>query len=174
MVLVLATILALALMGGALIVGARLLSTQPPDLGPLAVAMPPTACPAGTVLKSGDIATIAGTGEPLSDGDGGPATAAALAEPTGIAVDASGAIYVADLNTTIRRVGIDGKIATYAGKVLADRSRCRRVWRWAPSATVWPRLRREQDLQGRLERRHRVHRWHRQPLRSCSGLRSSW
>ena len=36
-VLIPATILALALMGGALVIGARLLPTTPPDLGPLAV-----------------------------------------------------------------------------------------------------------------------------------------
>lgn len=50
------------------------------------------------VSATGTISTIAGTGNPLYSGDGGMATAADLNRPTGIAVDASGYIYIADNN----------------------------------------------------------------------------
>lgn len=50
------------------------------------------------VSATGTISTIAGTGNPLYGGDGGMATAADLNRPTGIAVDASGNIYIADNN----------------------------------------------------------------------------
>lgn len=113
--LILATFLALALMGGAVIVGARLLATAPPNKGPLAVAMPPTACPPGTILKSGDIATIAGTGGSGSSGDGGPATAAVLSPSyAGIAFGPDGDIYLSD-GPDIRRITSDGTISTFAG-----------------------------------------------------------
>ena len=76
-VLILAAVLALALAGGALVAGARMLLNGPPNNGRLAgLVMPPTACPPGTVLKSGDIATIAGTGVAGNSGDDGPAIAA--------------------------------------------------------------------------------------------------
>ena len=55
----------------------------PPNPGRSAVAMPPTACPPGTVLESGDIATIAGTGAWGVSGDGGPATAAPVDAASG-------------------------------------------------------------------------------------------
>ena len=64
----------------------------------------------------GNIFTIAGTGTPGFSGDGGPATAAQLIGPSGVAVDATGNIYIADRNTQqIRKVGIDGNISTVAG-----------------------------------------------------------
>lgn len=49
-------------------------------------------------------------------GDGGPATSAQLQGPFGLAVDASGAIYIADNgNSRIRKVDAAGIITTYAG-----------------------------------------------------------
>jgi len=119
-VLILAALLALALVGGALVVGARLLLPAPPDPGPLAVAMPPTACPPGTILKSGDIATIAGTGVAGNTGDDGPALEATLTAPYGIAVGPDGAIYVGNASGYfsvgqshgVRRIGLDGVITT--------------------------------------------------------------
>lgn len=68
------------------------------------------------VDSSGTITTIAGTGERGYSGDGGPATAAALAEPYAVAVDAVGNIYIADSdNGSVRKVGLDGTISTVAG-----------------------------------------------------------
>ena len=62
------------------------------------------------------INTVAGTGEPGFSGDGGPAREARLDEPSGVAVDAAGNIYIADNdNNRIRRVGTSGKITTVAG-----------------------------------------------------------
>ena len=48
------------------------------------------------VTPDGLIHTIAGTGEKGFGGDGGPATAARLAHPMGLAVDQSGNLYIAD------------------------------------------------------------------------------
>ena len=79
--------------------------------------LPPTACPAGTTLKSGDIATIAGSGRRGASGDGGPAIDAQLdIVPQGggdVAVDPSGVVYISDPgNRRLLRVGTDGIITT--------------------------------------------------------------
>jgi trimeric autotransporter adhesin len=53
------------------------------------------------------ITTVAGTGpnNPGYSGDGGPATAATMRQPDGVAVDAAGNIYISDtLNAVIREV----------------------------------------------------------------------
>ena len=51
-----------------------------------------------------------------SDGDGGPATEATLAAPTGITVDGAGNVYIAEREgKRIRRVDPSGIISTYAG-----------------------------------------------------------
>jgi uncharacterized protein (TIGR03437 family) len=69
--------------------------------------------PAGTVT------TVAGIGSPGFSGDGGPATAAQLKLPYGLAVDLAGYLYIADLgNSRVRRVAPDGTISTYAGNGL--------------------------------------------------------
>jgi cysteine-rich repeat protein len=67
--------------------------------------------------QTGVITTIAGTGAPGFAGDGGIATASQLKNPSGIAIDGQGNIYVADTsNARIRRVdGSDGTITTLAG-----------------------------------------------------------
>jgi hypothetical protein len=67
---------------------------------------------------TGIITTVAGTGEifgPL--GDGAPATEASLQDPSGVFVDGSGNLYIADtLNQRIRRVdAVTGVITTVAG-----------------------------------------------------------
>jgi sugar lactone lactonase YvrE len=68
------------------------------------------------VTPAGVITTVAGSGVQGFGGDGGPATAAQLAFPTGVAVDASGTLYIADaLNHRVRMVTPDGTITTIAG-----------------------------------------------------------
>ena len=68
------------------------------------------------VDPSGVITTIAGTGAAGFSGDGSAATAASFSTPIAVAVDASGAIYVADLdNNRIRRFTVNGTMATFAG-----------------------------------------------------------
>ena len=68
------------------------------------------------VDSSGTITTVAGTGERGAGGDGGPAVAAALNGPEGVAVDAAGNLYIADSgNHRIRRVDVSGTVTTIAG-----------------------------------------------------------
>ena len=68
------------------------------------------------VAPSGIITTVAGAGKQGFSGDAGPATAAALANPRGLAVDAAGNLYIADHdNGRIRKVSTNGVIATVAG-----------------------------------------------------------
>ena len=67
------------------------------------------------VKSSGNIVTVAGSGVPGFSGDGGAATSAQLDTPTGIAVDGSGNLYIADShNNRIRKVS-GGTISTIAG-----------------------------------------------------------
>ena len=55
--------------------------------------------------STGHISTVAGTGKEGFGGDGGPATAAMLNQPQGIALDGAGNLYIADWgNCRIRRV----------------------------------------------------------------------
>jgi uncharacterized protein (TIGR03437 family) len=68
------------------------------------------------ISSAGVITTLAGNGTAGFSGDGGPAIAAQLNHPYGIAVDLAGNVYVADLdNNCVRRVTPDGAIATIAG-----------------------------------------------------------
>jgi uncharacterized protein (TIGR03437 family) len=68
------------------------------------------------VAPNGLISTVAGTGVPGFAGDGGPANAALLNQPYGLALDAAGNLYIADLgNGRIRKVTADGNIQTVAG-----------------------------------------------------------
>ncbi|MDE0265148.1 MAG: hypothetical protein OXJ37_22290 [Bryobacterales bacterium] len=65
---------------------------------------------------SGNIATIAGNGRQGSAGDGGPATAAQLFNPSDVAVDASGNVYIAEgLGNRVRKIDATGTISTVAG-----------------------------------------------------------
>ncbi len=59
---------------------------------------------------------IAGTGNLGGSGDGGPAVDAELGDPTGLAVDAAGNVFIADtFNSKIRKVTPNGIISTVAG-----------------------------------------------------------
>ena len=67
---------------------------------------------------SGTIATVAGDGRAASDGDGGPATAAGLAEPNDACLDRAGKrLFIADVaGHRVRVVDLaSGRIDTYAG-----------------------------------------------------------
>lgn len=67
-------------------------------------------------IGGGQITRVAGTGTAGSGGDGGAATAAQLSSPRGLALDASGALLVADSgNHAVRRVVPGGSITTVAG-----------------------------------------------------------
>jgi hypothetical protein len=65
---------------------------------------------------SGNITTVAGTGTAGYTGDGGPASAAQLRNPVGLAISASGNLFIADSrNNVIREVTSSGNISTIAG-----------------------------------------------------------
>jgi sugar lactone lactonase YvrE len=68
------------------------------------------------VTSGGVISTVAGIEIAVFSGDGGPATSAVLYDPTGVALDAAGNLFIADShNQRIRRVTPDGMINTVAG-----------------------------------------------------------
>jgi trimeric autotransporter adhesin len=69
------------------------------------------------VNSSGIISTFAGNYYYPGgySGDGGPATAAELAGPNDVAVDANGNVYFSDGSFVIRKVNTNGIISTYAG-----------------------------------------------------------
>ena len=85
-------------------VDARVTSSSPTRTTTLSARLTP----------SGIITTVAGNGTAGYSGDGGPANAAELNDPTAVAVDASGDLYIADTgNSVIREVkpGPDGLLA---------------------------------------------------------------
>jgi DNA-binding beta-propeller fold protein YncE len=66
-------------------------------------------------VSNGEITTFAGDGSDGNSGDNGPATGAQLGALAGVAVDASGNVYIADnLYNVIRKVS-NGFITTIAG-----------------------------------------------------------
>jgi hypothetical protein len=74
------------------------------------------------VTPEGTITTVAGTGTKGFSGDGGPATAAQINTPAGLAIDGLGNLYIveyADYQAAgghrVRKVTPDGKIQTVAG-----------------------------------------------------------
>jgi len=70
--------------------------------------------------STGTITTIAGTaGTPDYAGDNGPATAAKLKFPTGVAVDRSFNVYIADTGNNVIRKVSSGTITTIAGNGIA-------------------------------------------------------
>ncbi|HEX3425032.1 MAG TPA: protein kinase [Acidimicrobiales bacterium] len=72
------------------------------------------------INPDGTITTVAGDGQAGFSGDGGSAASAELSEPGGLALDAAGDLYIADVgNNRIRRVTPAGAISTVAGDSLA-------------------------------------------------------
>jgi streptogramin lyase len=64
---------------------------------------------------TGEVAVFAGSGEPGSQGDGGPAKAAQINEPVGLALASDGALFIADFpEGRVRRVDPGGTISTVA------------------------------------------------------------
>lgn len=73
-------------------------------------------CVIRKVNAAGVISTVAGNETCGYSGDGGLATSAELNLPSGVAVDSSGNLYIADLyNSVIRKVSPSGVISTVAG-----------------------------------------------------------
>lgn len=72
------------------------------------------------VSPGGVITTVAGNGVEAFAGDGGPATTASLAYPSGVTVDSTGNLYIGDTgNNRIRKVSASGMISTIAGNGIA-------------------------------------------------------
>ena len=68
------------------------------------------------ITSSGIISTFAGDNASNFSGDGGPATAATFRQPTGLAFDGHGNLYIADLdNFRVRKISPAGIITTIAG-----------------------------------------------------------
>ena len=94
------------------------------------------------VDTNGIITTVAGNGTNGYSGDGGAATNASLYNPDGVAVDATGNLFIADsANGRIRKVDTNGIITTVAGDGYVERRRSATnaslvpVWLWTPPAT---------------------------------------
>jgi serine/threonine protein kinase, bacterial len=65
---------------------------------------------------SGEISTIAGTGESAYYGDGGPASEAAFRDPGFMTTDKEGNLYIADAaNNMVRKIDTKGIVSTVAG-----------------------------------------------------------
>src|SRR5579885_2370430 len=70
----------------------------------------------GQSVSPQTMVVVAGDDAPGYTGDGGPATSAELDTPTGVAVDITGNLYIADSgNDAIREVSATGVITTVAG-----------------------------------------------------------
>ena len=85
----------------------------------------------GKPTTAGQLVDVAGTGTPGFSGDGGPATTSQLDDPTGVAVDAAGDVFIADTaNCRVRmvaarrhpvRCGHAGWAHLYGGRQRAQR-----------------------------------------------------
>jgi hypothetical protein len=75
------------------------------------------------IAANGIVTVVAGTGTAGYFGDGGLATSARLNCPSGLAVDSSGELYIADsCNRRVRHVDRRGFITTFAGSGTAGDS----------------------------------------------------
>ncbi len=75
----------------------------------------------GQAMTAGDIYGVAGTGHPGYSGDGGRATAAQLALPGGVAVDAAGNLVIADTGNNRIRVVAESHGTFYGTAMTAHR-----------------------------------------------------
>ena len=66
------------------------------------------------VAPTGIITTLAGNGVMGYSGDGGPATQASM-DPSFVAADVTGNVFIADTTGSIRKISLDGTISTVAG-----------------------------------------------------------
>ncbi|MGF7233925.1 MAG: serine/threonine-protein kinase [Frankia sp.] len=72
------------------------------------------------MVGAGELAVVAGTGEPGFAGDGGPAVEAELNRPHALAADGEGTLYIADTgNRRVRSVTPDGQIRSVTGTYLS-------------------------------------------------------
>jgi trimeric autotransporter adhesin len=71
----------------------------------------------GQAMTAGDIYTVAGTGDPGYSGDGGPATAAELDNPDGVAVDHAGNLVIGDTYNNVVRV-VAAQTGTFYGQAM--------------------------------------------------------
>jgi hypothetical protein len=71
----------------------------------------------GQAMTAGDIYTVAGNGTEGFSGDGGPATAAELDSPDGVAVDAAGNLLIADTGNDRVRV-VAATTGTFYGQAM--------------------------------------------------------
>ena len=85
----------------------------------LTAALAGRSAAASTAVPAPTLQLLAGTGVAGYLGDGGPAVAAQLVEPLGVAVDAAGDVLVADSSNRIRKITPDGLITTVAGSGIA-------------------------------------------------------
>lgn len=85
--------------------------------GNVFIAEPVTGLVRRVDAQTGIITTVAGNGTLESTGDGGPATEAGLAQPSGLAVDAMGNLYISEFQgQRVRKVDLHtGIITTIAG-----------------------------------------------------------
>ncbi len=89
----------------------------------LALALLASGTAVGQSPPPSTLSTVAGTGTEAHTGDGGPATAADIGHPRGIAVlPGGGFVFTEPFLSTVRRVGPDGTITTIAGTGVAGYS----------------------------------------------------
>ncbi len=93
------------------------------------------------VNPAGVITTYAGTGSASYSGDGSSATTATLNNPSGIATDANGNVFVADYNNNcIRKISATGIIYTIAGNDSAgfkgDGGPATAAWLFGPTSVA--------------------------------------
>ena len=97
------------------------------------------------VLKldtNGVLTLVAGNGTPGFSGDGGTATSAQLYQPSGIALDAAGDVFIQDYGNARIRMVRNGIITTVAGGAAITRRTTSRRWTLSYRAPRSRRMRR--------------------------------